>query len=198
MDAEQRDRITQVLQSLRDGETDNRRATDWLFTVLYGELRSIAERLMRGERAGHTLQPTAVVNEAYVKLAGSSELSWDNRAHFLAIAARAMRQVLIDYSRRYDASKRAGAPWAITITENIGESGSGGLNETELDLLALNDALHSLGETHERMGRVVELKMFAGMKEQEIAHVLAVSKRTVANDWKFAKLWLSRELGGSS
>ena len=197
MRAEFRDRITQVLRDLRASDGDTRQATDWLFTVLYDELRSMAHGLMRGERAGHTLQPTALVNEAYMKLVGRGGLEWENRSQFLAIAARAMRQVLVNYARSRNAARRAGGREALTIsTKDIKESDSVG-GQSDIDVLILNDALNRLFDTHERMGQVVELKMFAGLKEKEIAHVLAVSIRTVANDWSFAKAWLSRELGGA-
>jgi RNA polymerase sigma-70 factor (ECF subfamily) len=195
--AEFKDRITQVLQDLRVSKGDNQPATDWLFSVLYDELRSLADRLMRGERTGHTLQPTALVNEAYLKLMGGAGLDWESRAHFLGVCARAMRQVLVDYARRRNALKRSGIK-QVTISESVREGVSGSGLPAELEVLALDEALNRLSEQHERMGCVVELKVFAGMKMREIAHVLTVSPRTVASDWSFAKLWLSRELGGAA
>jgi RNA polymerase sigma-70 factor (ECF subfamily) len=193
-----REEITQVLQSLRTVKGGDRQVTDWLFTVLYEELRSIADRMMRRERAGHTLQPTALVNEAYAKLVGKAGLEWENRAHFLAISARAMRQVLVDYARHHNATKRASGGPPVTITENVRGKDPNDTWRIELDVLALDDALSRLRNAHERVGRVVELKMFGAMKVADIAYVLAVSERTVANDWSFARSWLSRELGGTA
>jgi RNA polymerase sigma-70 factor (ECF subfamily) len=193
MEKSDKQRITQVLQGISSGEGDGREATDWLFKVLYGELRGLAGRLMRGEARRHTLQPTALVNEAYLKLFGQTQLQWQDRAHFLNVAAQAMRQVLVDYARRRNAAKRGGRTPQVTINGEIA-----GNEFPELEILALDDALDRMKAANERMGRVVELRVFAGMKTLEIALILDISRRTVTNDWRFAKIWLSRELKEAS
>jgi RNA polymerase sigma factor (TIGR02999 family) len=191
MSDEHRDKITHVLREISVQGAGSRRATDWLFEVLYEELHRIAGTLMRAERPGHTLQPTALVNEAYIRLANQPSLQWENRAHFLGIAARAMRQVLVAHARKRSALKRGGDCPLLTLDENLGRSAP-----AALEILALDEALTRLGKVSDRMGRVVELRVFAGMKMTEIAHVLDVSKRTAANDWSFARKWLSVELAG--
>jgi RNA polymerase sigma factor (TIGR02999 family) len=191
MNNEYRDKITQVLREISVQGAGGWKATDWLFEVLYEELRRIAGTLMRAERPAHTLQPTALVNEAYIRLADQTNLQWENRAHFLGIAARAMRQVLVAHARQRSALKRGGDCPRLTLADDLGQS-----LPAALEILALEEALTRLGKMSDRIGRVVELRVFAGMKMAEIAHVLDVSKRTAANDWSFAKKWLSVELAG--
>jgi RNA polymerase sigma factor (TIGR02999 family) len=183
--------VTRILQEIRRRPGESREATDRLFAILYDELHKIAESLMRGERHGHTLQPTALVNEAYLKLLGATDQNWENRAHFLRTGARAMRQVLVDYARKRAAAKRGGEFTRVTLHDNF----AGG-RRPEIEILALHEILNRLSALDERMGRVVEMRVFAGMKMAEIAHTLSVSKRTADNDWSFARRWLSREIGG--
>jgi RNA polymerase sigma factor (TIGR02999 family) len=184
-----RGEVTRILEEIRKRPGGSKEATDRLFDILYGELRRIAGNLMRGERAGHTLQPTALVNEAYLKLLGGADSTWENRAHFLRTAARAMRQVLVDYARKHAAAKRGGGLSRVTLHDNLADK-----KRPEVEILVLHDAVTKLSAMDERMGRVVEMRVFAGMKMAEIAHTLSVSRRTADNDWSFARRWLGREL----
>jgi RNA polymerase sigma factor (TIGR02999 family) len=160
-----------------------------LFEAVYHELREIAARLMRSQRDDHTLQPTALVHEAYLKLADASRVSWEGRAHFLRVAARAMRQILINHARDRSAQKRGGGWTRVTLTEDLAGSA-----DRALEILDLNDALERLAKKDERLAQVVELRVFAGMTVVEVAHVLGVSPRTVDGEWKVAKMWLLDEL----
>lgn len=160
-----------------------------MFLRLYAELRSIAGRLLRREAEGHTLQPTALVHEAWLKLAGEHGLQPTDRQHFLALAARAMRQVLVDSARRRRAAKRGGAAVNITLSDSVS-----GLAIPLDDLIAVDDALTQLAANDERLARVVELRFFAGLSEEEIAAALEVTTRTVQRDWAKARAWLHSEL----
>ena len=144
---------------------------------------------MSNERANHTLQPTALVNEAYLKLVNAARVRWQGRAHFLRVAARAMRQILVNHATARAADKRGGDWTRITLDDEI----AGSPNRV-LEVLSLNEALEKLSRNDERMAQIVELRVFAGMPVREVAHVLGVSKRTVDSDWQFAKLWLADEL----
>jgi RNA polymerase sigma factor (TIGR02999 family) len=172
----------------RWGEGDEH-ALDTLTPLVYDDLRHLAGYLLRGERPGHTLQPTALVNEAYLKLAGQQGTPWQNRSHFIAIAARAMRQILVDYARgRHRAKRNHGASFlpldeAIVFTE-----------ERATDFLALDQALNRLRAIDQRKARVVELRFFGGLDNEEIAELLHTSANTVMRDWSFAKAWLAREM----
>lgn len=160
-----------------------------LFPRLYDELRDIADRLLHREAVGHTLQPTALVHEAWFKLAGPHAPQPVDRAHFLAIAARAMRQVLVDHARRRGARKRGGPQVDLTIADD-----RLGFTIPLDDLLAVDDALTRLGEQNPRLARVVELRFFAGLSEAEVAAALDVTSRTVQRDWAKARAWLHAEL----
>lgn len=164
-------------------------ARERIFTAAYAELRGIAQRLMRGERANHTLDPTALVNEAYVRLVGDGAADFASRAHFFGIAVRAMRQVLIHHARAKQAEKRGGDRQQVTLVS------SAAVERPRLDLLELEDALTRLSALDERMGQVVELRFFGGLTAEEVAVVLGISRKTVQEDWKVAKVWLRRELG---
>jgi RNA polymerase sigma-70 factor (ECF subfamily) len=163
-----------------------------LFPRLYGELREIADRLLRGEVVGHTLQPTALVHEAWFKLAGPNAPRPVDREHFLALAARAMRQVLVDHARRRRTLKRGGAAVDLTIADD-----RLGFAIPLDDLIAVDDALSRLGSQNERLARVVELRFFAGLSEEETARALGVTTRTVQRDWAKARAWLHAELDGA-
>jgi RNA polymerase sigma factor (TIGR02999 family) len=145
---------------------------------------------MRGERPDHTLQPTALVHEAYCRLIDDSRVGWQDRAHFIGIAARAMRQVLVDHARRRAAAKRGGSWQRLTFNEKLGIAA---VSETEL--LDLDGALRRLADLDERTARVVELRVFGGLTAEETGHVLGVSRSTVQRDWDMARMWLARELG---
>jgi RNA polymerase sigma factor (TIGR02999 family) len=170
------------------GQGDER-ALEQLTPIVYRELRNIARRYMRGERAEHTLQATALVHEAYLKLVDIRSVRWQNRAHFLAMAARLMRRILVDVARSRGYQKRgAGAP-RVTFDPELPLS-----NAPARDVVALNDALDALATVDARKAQIVELRFFGGLSVEETAVALDVSPQTVMRDWKFAKVWLSREL----
>jgi RNA polymerase sigma factor (TIGR02999 family) len=156
---------------------------------LDGELRRIAMRYMAGERPGHLLQATALVNEAYLRLVEIDQISWQDRAHFFAMAACVMRRILVDHARARQYQKRGGSAEKISLEEAILVSGQSGR-----ELIALDDALSALAATDERKSRVVELKFFGGLSVEETATVLGVSPDTVKRDWRMAKVWLLREI----
>jgi RNA polymerase sigma-70 factor (ECF subfamily) len=180
--------VTELLLAWRGGDE---RALDRLIPLVHGELHRIADRCIRGERAGHTLQATALINEAYVRLIDAKRVQWRDRAHFLAISARLMRQVLVDYARSRGYQKRGGGAIRVTLVEELAT-----VDEPELELIALDIALEGLAKFDERKSRVVELRCFGGLSVEETAAVLHVSPDTVMRDWKLAKAWLLRELGG--
>lgn len=180
---------TRLLLAWRAGD---RGALDRLMPIVHDELRRIARHLMAHERAGHTLQPTALVHEAFLRLIDVREVAWQNRVHFLAMAARMMRRVLVEAARARRAAKRRGGERAFEVDAD-------GLPAVEpgRDLAALDDALEALAAFDERKSRVVELRFFAGLSVEETAEALGVSADTVTRDWKFAKAWLLREIAGS-
>jgi len=168
------------------------RPAEDLDALLYGELRSLAADFLRRERADHTLQPTALVHEAWMRLSAENESRWGDRAQFFALAAQAMRRVLIDHARRKLADKRGGGARRITLASDVTPPGDSG----EIDLIALDDALDRLAALDARQARVVELRFFAGLTVDEVAEALEVSPRTVASEWRLARAWLSNELAG--
>jgi RNA polymerase sigma factor (TIGR02999 family) len=182
-----RSRITRILLDSRSEGGPG--STARLAEALYPELRRLAGSLMRRERSGHTLQPTALVGEAFVRLVDQTRIEWQDRAHFLGIAARVMRQILVDHARRHAALKRGGEIERVTFDESLGHGSDRGI-----ELLALHDALERFASVDERGARVVELRVFGGATLEEIAHTLGVSRRTVDNDWAVARMWLAREL----
>ena len=163
-----------------------------LLPTVYDELRRLASHHLRRERADHTLQTTALVHEAYERLADRSRVGWQGRAHFLAAAAQAMRRILIDHARERGAVKRGGGRQRVTL-DGLGDDPAGGALDLE-DLIALDRALRKLRALHEREARVLECRYFAGMTTREIATLLGVSERTVRGDWSHARAWLKREL----
>ncbi len=189
VDSTAREEVARILGAGSGQAVGDFRPSDRLFELVYDELHAIAARLMRGERAGHTLRPTALVHEAYLRLVDVSQTNWQDRAHFLRTAARAMRQILVDHARRRLAEKRGGGLDRVTLDDAIGAQ-----DNPTFEILALDDVLVRLSQLDERMCRVVELRVFAGMNMDEIAHVLFVSRRTAYDDWDVAKRWLSREL----
>jgi RNA polymerase sigma-70 factor, ECF subfamily len=164
---------------------------DRLLPVVYGELRRLAAAYLRGERPGHTLQPTALVHEAYVRLINQKQIDWTNRAQFIGIAAVMMRRILVNHARDRIAGKRGGGAEHVPLTL-AGE----GIGAPEVNLLDLHDALTDLSESDPRKGRIVELKFFGGLTTEEIAETLDVSVATVERDWKFARAWLYRAVSG--
>jgi len=173
---------------LRDWQDGDRAALDELVPRVYGELHRIAAGYLHGERPGHTLRPTDLVSEAYVRLVGSAPPEWNDRVQFYAIAARTMRQVLVDHARKRDAGKRGGGVRPIELDEGIAQAAR------PIELLALDAALEALAELDERKARVVELSYFGGLTHEEIAKVLDVHVNTIARDAKFAEAWLRRRL----
>lgn len=161
-----------------------------LYEAVYGELRQMAGGFMRRERADHTLQATALVNEAYLKLVDAPREEWKGRAHFFGVAARAMRQILVDHARRHGAEKRGGDVTLVPLEEDVAAA------PVPADVLDVHHALEKLARRDERMARVVEMRIFGGLTAREVAEVLGVSKRTVDSDWQVARLWLKRELRG--
>jgi RNA polymerase sigma factor (TIGR02999 family) len=180
--------VTRLLAELgRDGTG----AVDRLVPILYNELRQIAHRQMRSERADHTLDTTALVHEAYVKLVGLDRMRWQNRAHFLGVAAQAMRRVLVDYAVSRRTQKRGGMRHRVVLEE-------GAVQPQPVEtLLALDAALTRLQDVDGRLTRVVECRYFGGMSVEETAQVLQVSVATIKRDWSVARAWLNRELGGT-
>jgi RNA polymerase sigma-70 factor, ECF subfamily len=180
--------ITELLVAWGDGD---RAALDRLVPLVERELRRLARGYVRGERQGHTLQTTALVNEAYLRLVEQRRVRWQNRAHFLAIAAQLMRRILVDHARRRQYLKRGGGALQVTLSE--AEALAGGRAP---DLVALDEALASLGEIDPRRARVVELRFFGGLSIEETAEALKVSTTTVERDWTTAKAWLHKTLTG--
>ncbi len=182
--------VTRILAELNQGDGS---ATERLLPLVYDELRALAGGYFARRQAGHTLQPTALVHEAYLKLAGG-EGQWQNRAHFMAVAAKAMRQILMNHARDKAAAKRGGGAAKITIVEAVtpvtGESDAG----RQLDLIALDEALTKLAAVSERQARITELRFFGGLTIADTAHVVGVSTTTVEDDWHMARAWLGREL----
>jgi RNA polymerase sigma factor (TIGR02999 family) len=179
--------VTALLLAWREGDAS---ALDRLMPLVYAELRRLAHRHMRGQAPGHPLQTTALVHEAYLRLLGSSQVSWQNRAHFFAVSAQLMRRVLVDAVRARQAQKRGGGAQLLSLGDND-PSGP-----ARPDLLALDDALDALASFDSRKARVVELRYFGGLTVDETAEVLKVSVATIERDWHMAKLWLSKTLRG--
>jgi RNA polymerase sigma factor (TIGR02999 family) len=178
--------ITQILKQWNAGEVD---AAAKLMPLVYEELRSLARNYLAQERGDHTLQPTALVHEAYLRIADDAEMTWQDRAHFYGVAARLMRQILVDHARAHSAAKRGGFQTKLVLEEAREVAG-----QKPVEIVALDGALQSFAETYPRKSQVVELKFFGGLDAREIAEVLQVSEKTVLRDWSFAKLWLCREL----
>jgi RNA polymerase sigma factor (TIGR02999 family) len=166
-------------------------ALERLIPLVHSELRRLAKRYMRRERPGHTLQTTALVNEAYVRLIDAGRVKWQDRAHFLAISARLMRRILVDYARSRNYVKRGGEARHVALEEAAVYS-----EDRAPDLIALDDVLRALAETDPRKSQIVELRFFGGLSVEETAEVLKVSPDTVGRDWRLAKAWLLRELSG--
>ena len=178
--------VTEMLIKLSEGK---RGVVDELLPIIYDELKRIAANYLRRERPDHTLQPTALVNEAYMKMIDITQVSWQNKAHFLGVAANQMRRILVDHARQHNAQKRGGEFHILTLNEEIDAS-----DEQRSDLIALDDALTELARMDETKARIVELRYFGGLTMEEVAEVLDVSVITVKRHWKMAKAWLYGEL----
>lgn len=184
---------------LLDWSGGDRSALERLMPLVYDELRALASRSLRNERSGHTLQGTALVHEAYLRLVDQRRVQWRDRAHFFGVAARLMRRILVDHARRHGAAKRGrGKVGSLEHLKSAGgiASAIGGAPVGGMDVMMLDDALERLAARHPRPERVVELRFFGGLTIEEAAEVLGVSPATVKNDWSFARAWLYRELQG--
>jgi RNA polymerase sigma-70 factor, ECF subfamily len=179
--------VTRLLQELRDGRLES---AERLASLVYDELHQLAERAMRVENVGHTLQPTALLHEAFLRLVDQRDVEWQSRSHFYGIAAQAMRRILVDHARRRRAAKRDGGV-RVTFDDAIGQTADG----SAIDLIALDDALGKLAALEPRHARVVELRFFAGLDVDQTAEALGISPATVKRDWTFAKAFLYNELG---
>jgi RNA polymerase sigma factor (TIGR02999 family) len=180
------DEVTQILHDWSGGDSQ---APERLMPLVYDELRRLARSFLARERGDHTLQPTALVNEAYLRLVGQRSVSWQSRAHFYGIASRMMRRVLIDHARTHSRDKRGGAAVHLSIDDVQVP-----IEERAASFVAIDEALETLAKMDERKSRIVEMRFFGGLTDEEIAEVLGVSTRTVLRDWKMARLWLFREL----
>jgi RNA polymerase sigma factor (TIGR02999 family) len=179
-----------VTALLLDWSRGDRAALDQLLPLVYAELRGIAARQLRRERVGHTLQPTALVHEVYLRIVDQRQVDWQNRAHFFGVAAQVMRRILVDHARRHKAGKRGeGAP-SLSIDDAPDIAAP-----SDMPILALDHALDRLQKIDPELARVVELRAFGGLTIEEAAHVLEVSPSTAKRDWRTAKAWLTRELG---
>jgi RNA polymerase sigma factor (TIGR02999 family) len=178
-----------VTQLLIDWSRGDQAALDSLMPLVYGELRRLAHCYMRRERVGHTLQTTALINEAYLRLVEQQHVQWHNRAHFFAISAQLMRRILVDHARSHTRVKRGGGVLKMSLDEAVVPS-----QKRAAELVALDDALQSLATVDLRKSQVVELRFFGGLSVEETAEVLKVTPMTVTRDWKTAKAWLHREM----
>jgi RNA polymerase sigma-70 factor (ECF subfamily) len=178
--------VTQLLRQWQSGDKD---ARDQLIPLVYDELHRMARQYVRRERPGHTLQTTALVNEAYLRLVDQKDVDWQNRAHFFAVSAQVMRHILVDYARQHSAVKRGGEFQRIALDDEASISA-----ERAAELVALDEALQALQEIHPRRSRVVELRYFGGLNNRETSEVLKISEPTIERDWRFAKAWLYREM----
>ena len=182
------DEVTRLLRALQAGDAA---ASERLFPHIYADLRALAARAFARERPDHTLQPTALVHEAFLRLLDQTQVDWMSRAHFFALAAKAMRQILCDHARRHATDKRGGGRHRVELDETVAVG-----TDRQVDVLDLDQALRKLAELDERKSRLVELRFFGGLTGEEVADVLGVSRKTVAQDWTVARLWLLRELQG--
>jgi RNA polymerase sigma-70 factor (ECF subfamily) len=175
--------VTKLLVQLTDGD---RRAMDELLPLIYDELRRLASSYLRRERQGHTLQPTALVHEAYMRMVDQTQVRWQNRAHFFGVAAQMMRRILVDHARGHAAEKRGGEFQKLSLDEQVEVASM----DRELNLVALDDALNRLSEVDPQKSKIVELRFFGGLSVDETAEVMGVSAPTVKRQWRMAKAWL--------
>jgi RNA polymerase sigma factor (TIGR02999 family) len=179
--------ITQLLASLKSGDKSNAAAK--LMPLVYDEFRALAARQLRRERPDHTLQPTALVNEAYLRLIDQTRVDWQGRTHFFAVGAQAIRRILVDHARQRKRQKRGGGAGRVVLDDDVALA-----PQRSEEILALDEAMQKLAELDPRQAQIVEMRFFGGMSVEEVAQVLGVSKRTVEGDWTMARAWLLREL----
>lgn len=178
--------VTQLLKASNEG---NREALDQLLPIVYEELRRLARHQLSKERSNHTLQATALVNEAYLKLIGQHSVDWNNRAHFFSIAAETMRRILVNHAVERNAQKRGGGATIVSLDDEIDF-----IHQRDLDVLALDDSLKKLEEFDKTQAKIIELKFFGGMTNEEIANVMGVSDSTIKREWRMAKAWLQSRM----
>jgi RNA polymerase sigma factor (TIGR02999 family) len=183
--------ITAMLQDWNKG---SREALDELIQIVYKELHAQAHRYLRRERSNHTLQTTALINEAFLKLVGQKNVEWESRAHFFGLAANMMRRILVDYARTKHRAKRGGKDSDLPLEEAVSVSLDAVDEETKIDLILLDEALKKLAEKDEQQANIVELRYFSGLTVEETAKALGISTMTVKRDWNVAKAWLRREI----
>lgn len=183
--------VTSLLGRIQSGD---RTATNDLFPLVYQELRGIAEHFMRNQAPGHTLQPTAVVNEAYMRLVGPADMGWESRAHFFGAAAQAIRRILTDHARTKHRVKRGGGQRPVELDEQLAIAAGGAGAPAEVDFVSLDAALEKLAALDPDKARVVELRYFAGLTGEQTALAMGVSPSTVARHWEFARAWIKREM----
>jgi len=183
-----RSELTVLLERAREGDAQ---ATDELLPLVYDELRCLADRYLAGEEPGQTLQPTALVHEAYLRLVDPASASWENRAHFFGAAARAIRRILIERARARGRLRRGAGQRPLSLDEVVDPA----VPEVRLDLLELDEALERLARIDAQKARIIELRFFAGLSTEETAAALGLSPSSVTRDWRFARIWLHRELG---
>jgi RNA polymerase sigma factor (TIGR02999 family) len=184
-----KDQVCELLRAWSDGDTS---ALERLAPIVYDELHRLARRYMRGERPGHSLQTTALVNEAYLRLVGYERMQWQNRAHFFAVSAQLMRRILVEHARRHNLKRGGGVPH-VSLDEAALVAGG-----RAADLVALDHAMNALAQVDQRKAQVVEMRFFGGLSVDETADVLKVSPATVMRDWSTAKAWLYRELAAGT
>ncbi|HYW72325.1 MAG TPA: sigma-70 family RNA polymerase sigma factor [Pyrinomonadaceae bacterium] len=178
-----------VTQLLADAGLGDQGALDALFPLVYNELRRLADAYLRNERQNHTLQPTALVHEAYLRLVDQSTINWQNRAHFFSVAAQVMRHILVDHARNHQRLKRGGPARKLSLDEAVSF-----FEERDINLVALDEALTDLEKLDQQQSRIVELRFFGGLTIEEMAEVLKISPATVSREWSMAKMWLHRAL----
>lgn len=180
--------VTELLRRWSGGDVAARES---LVPLVYDELRRLARYYLASQRSDHTLQSTAIVHEAYLRLAGRDDVHWENRSHFFAVAAQLMRRILVDHARKRNAAKRGGAHLTLLVDETVEPS-----SQRELDLVALDDALKALAELDERQSRIVELRFFGGLSIDDTSRILDISPATVKREWSTARAWLHEEISG--
>lgn len=178
-----------VTQLLAEASQGNQAALDALLPLVYNELRRLADAYLRNERRDHTLQATALVHEAYLRLVDQTSISWQNRAHFFSVAAQVMRHILVDHARNHNRMKRGSGAQKLSLDEAVSF-----FQERDINLVALDEALNELAKLDQQQSRIVELRFFGGLTNEEIAEVLKTSPATVSREWAIAKMWLHREL----
>ncbi len=180
----------EVTQLLADWRSGNNQALEELMPLVYKELHRLADHYLRRERVGHTLQATALINEAYLRIINQEEVNWQNRSHFFGVAAQMMRRILVDHARSHLYAKRGGGAQKLTLNEALDVP----QQERDLDLVALDDALQRLEQIDPQQSKIIELRFFGGLTIEETAEVLGISTATIKRDWNWAKAWLYREL----